>query len=88
MNTITEEMTLWYEMHRLQERYVGTIDADASRNGQICSPRTASTRSSPRKTLIRAYRSVSCTASVAPCCLTESFHSAKRMYSSPTLTAI
>ena len=28
MNTITEEMTLWYEMHRLQERYVGTIDAD------------------------------------------------------------
>ena len=28
MNTMTEEMTLWYEMHRLQERYVGTIDAD------------------------------------------------------------
>ena len=28
MNTISEDMTLWYEMHRLQERYVGTIDAD------------------------------------------------------------
>jgi anthranilate 1,2-dioxygenase small subunit len=28
MNTTTEEMALWYEMHRLQERYVGTIDAD------------------------------------------------------------
>jgi anthranilate 1,2-dioxygenase small subunit len=28
MNTMIEEMTLWYEMHRLQERYVGTIDAD------------------------------------------------------------
>jgi anthranilate 1,2-dioxygenase small subunit len=28
MNTITVEMTLWYEMHRLQERYVGTSDAD------------------------------------------------------------
>jgi anthranilate 1,2-dioxygenase small subunit len=25
---MTEQMTLWYEMHRLQERYVGTIDAD------------------------------------------------------------
>ena len=28
MNTITEEMTLWYEMQRLQERYISTIDAD------------------------------------------------------------
>jgi anthranilate 1,2-dioxygenase small subunit len=27
MNTITGEMTLWYQMHRLQELYVGTIDA-------------------------------------------------------------
>lgn len=28
MKTTVEEMMLWYEMYRLQERYVSMIDAD------------------------------------------------------------
>ncbi len=28
MKTTIDDMMLWYEMHRLQERYVGMIDAD------------------------------------------------------------
>jgi anthranilate 1,2-dioxygenase small subunit len=27
METTIREMTLWYELHRLQERYIGTIDS-------------------------------------------------------------
>jgi hypothetical protein len=28
MKTTIEDMMLWYELHRLQERYVSVIDAD------------------------------------------------------------
>ena len=35
MKTTTEEMMLWYQMHRLQERYVSVIDADRLEAGSI-----------------------------------------------------
>lgn len=87
MKTTLEEIVLWYELHRLQERYVSVIDTDCLEQWpdlftEDCVYEIVPTGKMP----FSACRLVSCTVSVARCCVTVSLHCARPMSSSHTAT--
>ena len=88
MKTTVEEMMLWYEMYRLQERYVSMIDADRLEEWPGLFTEDCVYEIVPRENsdLWLPIGIMHCF--VARCCLTVSLHCARRMSSSRTRTGI
>ena len=86
MKTKLEEMILWYELHRLQERYVSVIDADRLEEWPNFFTEDCVYEIIPKENADLGCRWVSCTASVVRCCVTVSLHYARPTSSSRTPT--